>query len=84
MERAEEHDADDGVPGAWGQFFGAGDEISGGVVDENVERADFQMVSIRVSTASRLRTSQGRAWMGPWARSSAAVFCSTSSRRPQM
>ena len=41
VEGAEEDDADYGVPGAGGELFGAGDEISGGVVDENIERAGF-------------------------------------------
>lgn len=34
-----EHDADHRLESAGGKIFGAGDEISGGVVDENVERA---------------------------------------------
>ena len=39
VERAHEDDADDGVPCAGRKFFGAGDEISGGIVDEDVERS---------------------------------------------
>jgi len=30
---AEEHDADYGIEGARGKFFGAGDEVAGGVID---------------------------------------------------
>ena len=37
VERAHQNDADDGVPRAGRKFFGAGDEVSGGVVDEDVE-----------------------------------------------
>ena len=39
LQRAHEHDADDGVPRAGREFFGAGDEVAGGVVDEDVERS---------------------------------------------
>ena len=39
VQRAHQNDADDGVPRAGRKFFGAGDEVSGGVVDEDVERA---------------------------------------------
>src|SRR5262249_2721431 len=39
VERAHEHDVYDGAPRAGREFFGTGDEISGGVVDEDVERA---------------------------------------------
>jgi len=38
VQSAEEHDTDDGLKGARGKFFAAGDEISGGVIDENIER----------------------------------------------
>src|SRR5579863_3970651 len=38
VEGAHQDNVDDGVPCAGGKLFGAGDEISGGVVDENVER----------------------------------------------
>ena len=41
VERAKEDDADYGLEGARGEFLGAGDEISGRVVDENIERAVF-------------------------------------------
>src|SRR4029077_10245687 len=37
VESAHEDDANDGVPCAGREFFGAGDEISGGIVDEDVE-----------------------------------------------
>ena len=40
VERSHEHDADNGVPCAGRKVFGAGDEVSGSVVDEDVER-DF-------------------------------------------
>src|ERR1035438_8734502 len=39
VEGSHQDDADDGVPCAGRKFFGAGDEIPGGVVDENVEGA---------------------------------------------
>src|SRR5579863_2571727 len=38
VQRAHEHDADDGLPGARREILAAGDEISRGVVDKNVER----------------------------------------------
>ena len=38
MQRAEEDDANDGFESPRRKFFGAGDEVSGGVVDEYVER----------------------------------------------
>ena len=38
VEGSHEHDADNGVPCAGRKVFGAGDEVSGGVVDEDVER----------------------------------------------
>ncbi len=41
VERAEEDDADYGFESARGKFLGAGDEIAGGVVDQDVERAGF-------------------------------------------
>ena len=41
VERAHEHDADDGIEGVGRKFFGAGDEVSGGIVDEDVERGGF-------------------------------------------
>ncbi len=41
VQRAHEHDADDRFESAWGEFFGAGDEVAGGVVDEYVQRAIF-------------------------------------------
>src|SRR5579864_1615168 len=44
----------------------------------------LQIDSIIASTASRFRTSQGRAWIGPFEESSTAVCSRTSSRRPQM
>jgi len=37
VDGAVEHDADDGFESARGKFFGAGDEISGGVVDKDIE-----------------------------------------------
>src|SRR5208337_1915068 len=37
VQRAHEHDVDDGVPRAGREVFGAGDEVAGGVVDEDVE-----------------------------------------------
>ena len=39
VECAHEHDADDGLEGARREFFGASDEVSGGIVDKNVERS---------------------------------------------
>src|SRR5271155_3398979 len=41
MEGAEEHDADYGFKGARGKLLGAGDEIAGGVVDQDVEGSGF-------------------------------------------
>ncbi len=41
MERAHEHDADYGIECAGGKIFGAGDEVSGSVVDEYIERGMF-------------------------------------------
>jgi len=41
MERAHEHDADYGIERAGGKIFGAGDEVSGSVVDEYIERGIF-------------------------------------------
>src|SRR5208282_153868 len=41
VQGAHEHDAEDRVPGAGRQFLGAGDEISGGIVDQHVERSFF-------------------------------------------
>src|SRR5260370_31987366 len=39
MERAHEHDTDYGIEGAGGKIFGAGDEVSGSVVDQYIERS---------------------------------------------
>jgi hypothetical protein len=41
MERAHEHDADYGIECSGGKIFGAGDEVSGSVVDEYIERGMF-------------------------------------------
>jgi hypothetical protein len=39
MERAHEHDTDYGIEGAGGKIFGAGEEVSGSVVDQYIERS---------------------------------------------
>src|SRR5581483_7988238 len=39
VDGAHKDDAEDGVPGARGEIFGAGEEVAGCVVDEDVERA---------------------------------------------
>jgi hypothetical protein len=41
VERTHEHDADYGIEGAGGKIFGAGDKVSGSVVDEYIERGLF-------------------------------------------
>jgi len=41
MERAHQHDVDDGLPSIGREVFGARDEVSSGVVDEDVERSFF-------------------------------------------
>ena len=41
VKRAVEHDADHGVEGVGGKFFRASHEISGGVVDDGVDAAEF-------------------------------------------
>src|ERR1700678_328720 len=37
VQSSHEHDVDDGLPGARGKLFGARNEISGGIVNENIE-----------------------------------------------